>query len=279
MMEINKEIISAFIDGEILDENLRKDVLSKIESDRDFAIEFKIHSLVKNICREKIAFKRTPEKVKAKILKSIRPKQKIFSANSNFISDLFEKPAFSFATAFVVVLSIILIVFNRPGAIEQKDFAVEQLGSNNMFVQAGNNFQSIIEGKLAPQLTSKNPEEIKEFFSTSGVNYETQVPSFAEWNLLGAVVSEDKGEKFAHHVYTGKSGEIIYLFQVDEAYLYKHDIITLSDDLIEYLDDGNCYTNVSKGKSSLFTKVDNNIWAVVSNANVKDLENTFCNIN
>lgn len=278
MMEMTKDMITAFVDGEITDANLKQAIYSRIESDKDFAIEYKVQSLIKNLVKEKVVFQKTPIRVKAKILKSIGSQTNVQSEHKSFFSELFEKPAFSFATAFVVVLAIALILINRPADIENKNFAIEQLGNDNMFVQAQNNFNSIVQGKLAPQLASKSADEIKNFFSASGVKYSTFVPNILDWNLLGAVVSEDKGEKFAHHVYVDKEGKLAYLFQVDESYLYSHEIISLSDDLIKYLDDGNCYTSVTDNSVTLFTKVDNNICAVVSNANSKQVEELFCSL-
>ena len=278
MMEMTKDMITAFVDGEITDANLKQAIYSRIESDKDFAIEYKVQSLIKNLVKEKVVFQKTPTRVKAKILKSIGSQTNVQSEHKSFFSELFEKPAFSFATAFVVVLAIALILINRPADIENKNFAIEQLGNDNMFVQAQNNFNSIVQGKLAPQLASKSADEIKNFFSASGVKYSTSVPNILDWNLLGAVVSEDKGEKFAHHVYVDKEGKLAYLFQVDESYLYSHEIISLSDDLIKYLDDGNCYTSVTDNSVTLFTKVDNNICAVVSNANPKQVEELFCSL-
>lgn len=276
---MNNDLIAALVDNEIRDESQKKEILNLIGLDKSLAIDFKVQMLVKNLVREKIKFQRTPDFVRERILKSITPKEVIKKKKRFFLTDLFEKPAFTFATAVVVVLAIVLILFNRPGTIESKDFAIEQMGSDNMFVQAKNNFKSIVEGKLSPQLNSANPEEIKNFFASKGVKYSTLVPSFTEWNLLGAVVSEDKGEKFAHHVYAGKKGEIIYLFQIDESYIYSHKIVSLSDDLIKYLDDGNCYTTTSNGMVTLLTKADNNICAIVSNASLSDIENNFCNFN
>lgn len=278
MMEINKYMLTALVDGEVTDANVKQAIFSKIESDKDFAIDFKVQSLVKELVKEKVVFQKTPDRVKAKILKSIGSQTKIASARKSFFSELFEKPAFSFATAFVVVLAIVLIVINRPGAIDQKDFAIEQLGKENMFVQAQNNFSNILQGKLAPQFVSKSADEIKNFFSTNGVKYSTSVPNVLDWKLLGAVVSEDKGEKFAHHVYVDKAGKLAYLFQVDESYLNSHEIISLSDDLIKYLDEGNCYSSVTDSSVTLFTKVDHNICAVVSNANPKQVEEVFCSL-
>ncbi len=278
MMDMKLDMIDAYIDGEITDKSLEQEILSKINNDNNFAIEYRVHSLVKNLVKEKLVFKQTPAKVRAKILKSIGSTTKVPSQSNSFLSDIFEKPSFSFATAFVVILAIVLIIINRPGVIENKDFAIEQLGNDNMFVQAKNNFNSIITGKLTPQLTSKNADEIKNFFNNNGVKYSTLVPSFSDWVLVGAVVSEDNGEKFAHHVYADKNGKLAYLFQVDESYLYNHKIISLSDDLIKYLDDGNCYTYISDGSVTLFTKLDNNICAIVSNGNPKEVENTFCSL-
>jgi hypothetical protein len=278
MMEITKDMITALVDGEISDANTQQAILSKIDSDKDFAIDYKVQSIVKNLVKEKVVFQKTPNKVKAKILKSIGSQTKVDSENKAFFSGLFEKPAFSFATAFVVVLAIVLVIINRPEITERKDFAIEQLGSDNMFVQAQNNFNSILQGKLAPQLTSNSAEEIKKFFSTNGVKYSTLVPNVLDWNLLGAVVSEDKGEKFAHHVYVDKEGKLAYLFQVDESYLNNHQVISLSDDLIKYLDNGNCYSSITDSSVTLFTKIDNNICAVVSNANPKEIEKTFCSL-
>jgi hypothetical protein len=278
MMDIKLDMIDAYIDGEIKDELIKKEILTRINNDKDFEIEYRVHSFVKSLVKEKIVYQQTPDKVRAKILKSIGSTTKVDSEKKSFFADLFERPSFSFATALVVVLAIALIILNRPGIVEKKEFAVEQLGSKNMFVQAKNNFTAITTGKLVPQLTSKNADEIQSFFNEKGVKYSTLVPNVADWNLLGAVVSEDQGEKFAHHVYVSKEGKLAYLFQVDESYLYEHEIISLSEDLIKYLDGGNCYSYESEGSVTLFTKMDNNICAVVSNGNPKEIENLFCSL-
>jgi hypothetical protein len=267
------------VDGEVTDAIQKQEILSQIESDKDFAIEYKVQSLIKNLVKEKVVFQKTPEKLKAKILKSIGSDTKVISANNSFITNFFEKPAFSFATAFVVILAVVLIILNRPGIVEKKDFAIEQSGSDNMLVQARNNFNSFLEGRIVPQFTSTDPEQIQAYFNSNGVQYSTFVPTFANWELLGAVVSEDKDEKFAHHFYVGINGKMAYLFQVDESYLQNHEIIFLTDDLIKYLNAGNCYSSESNGSVTIFTKIDNNICSIVSNGNPKELEKIFCSFN
>jgi len=277
MSDFRKDMITALVDNEINDPMVKQDVLSRIESDTSLAIDYKAQLLIKNLVKEKVEWKKTPDKVKAKVFKKINSNAKV-NTSTSILSDLFERPAFSFATAFVVILALVLILLNRPEPTVEKDFAVEQFGDDNMFIQAKNNFNSIIEGKLAPQMTSENSGEIVKFFNDNGVKYSTSVPEKKNWKLLGAVVSEDKGEKFAHHVYVSKDGKLAYLFQVDESYLNNREIIKLSDDLIKYLDDGNCYTSKSEKSITLFTKIQNNICAIVSNADQKEVEKTFCSL-
>ena len=273
---MNKELITALVDGEIKEASLKSEVLQAINTDKSLAVDYKIQLLMKNLVREKVKFQKTPELIRNRILNSLNVEEK--TDRFSFLTNLFTKPAFTFATAIVVILAVILILFNRPGPVEIKDFAIEQKGNNNMFVQAKNNFQNIVDGKLAPQFTSSNPEAIKNYFESNGVKYPTLVPSFSDWKLVGAVISEDNGEKFAHHVYVDKNNHLIYLFQVAESYLYSHKRISLSNNLIKYLDEGNCYTTSDNGKVILLTKCDNNVFAVVSNADLSEIENHFSNL-
>ncbi len=146
-----------------------------------------------------------------------------------------------------------------------------------MFFQAVNNYASIINGKLAPQFLSDNSKEICNYFSTNGVKYSTIVPEFKEWKLLGAVISEDKGTKLAHHVYVGNNNQIIYVFQVDESYINR--LIELDPELLNYLDSGKCYSQVYNGNLVLFSKMGHNICAVIANNDFNYVKNNFCNLN
>ena len=279
MDEIRKDLTAALVDNELHDEGLKSQLVSRMETDADLKYDYKVQSLVKNLIREKVRFRETPEKVRQKVLKKIQPKEIRSRSNASFFSAMFSRPAISFATAVIIVIATVLIIINRPGIVEPIDFAIDQSGEDNMFVQARTNFQSILEGRLAPQLLSSNPDEIKNFFSSSGVKYSTAVPEIPDWGLVGAVVSEDRGEKFAHHVYANNEGELVYLFQVDESYLYTHEIIRISDDLLSYLEEGNCYTSQRDQFVTLMAKTDNNIYAVVSNASPDVISQSFCSLN
>lgn len=280
---MNNELITAYLDNEIRDESLKKEIKHLIDVDPDYKFEYQIQNLVKRIAQEKYKRQPAPEHLKRRILNQIASEITVQSPKESsakqvsFWAGLISKPAFSFATAIIIVISIILIIFNRTTQ-QPPVIAEDQLTPDNMFYQAENNFEAIIQGKLAPQIVADNPKEIQKYFESSGVRYSTLVPTFKEWKLLGAVVSEDKGEKFAHHVYAGEKGEIVYVFQVDESYLKSHDIISLNENLLEYLEQGNCYVKTENNKVVLFKKIDHNICAIVSNAPLQDVQNNFCSI-
>lgn len=275
---MNSELITALVDDEIESSEEKTELLEKIESDSDLKYDYMVQSFIKRIVREKVEFKTTPEPVKQKVLKKLQKEIPSGKKQRKPFTGFLSKPAFTFATAAVVVLALVLIILNRPAPVEPKNFALEQLGEDNMFVQAKNNFNSIIQGKLQPQITTSDADQIKNYFEEQGVKYSTVIPQFNELNLLGAVVSEDKGEKFAHHVYTDEQGKLVYLFQVEESYFETNEIIKLTDDLLAYLNEGNCFTSKENDYGILMTKSDDKIIAVVSNVSLSNLENKFCNL-
>ncbi len=148
MESISKDLTSALVDNELHDEALKNQLVSQMETDADLRYDYMVQSLVKKLIKEKVRFHKTPNKVNKKVLKKIQPKEIKSESGIPFFTGLFSRPAFSFSTAIIIVLAVVLIIMNRPGIVEPKDFAIEQLGEDNMFVQARNNFQNIIEGRL-----------------------------------------------------------------------------------------------------------------------------------
>lgn len=281
MNENKLHLITALVDGELKDSSREEELKSLIEEDFDLQFEFKVQQLVKSIVSERFAISPAPERITKKIIKKINPSEK---KSSSIIDKLVQlaspRPAIAFGSVIVIILAIILLLINLPTHVDAPvNLAEEQVGEENMYVQAKNNFRRILAGTLQPQLVTDKPEEIEKFFIDEGVRYKTLIPRFDKWNLVGAVVSVDQGEKFAHHVYADDAGRLVYLFQVDESYIDKHHILKLSDNLLKRLDEGHCFDAIDNDLSTLMTKVDNNIFAVVSNMPVTELEAAFCNLN
>ena len=280
-MKENRELyyIAALVDGEIKDSAEENKLRVKIENNPELQFEYNIQRSIKTLVSERLKLYPAPAKVRKKLERKISPEYKsgfVF----NFLPEIFvSRPLIVWGSSIVLVLAVILIILNRTPQSEYKNFVLEQSGSNNMFIQAGQNFEKILTGKLTPQIASDNPEKIKKFFTEQGVSYPTYIPEINGWKLIGAVVSEDHGKKFAHHVYSTENGKLVYLFQVDEEDIKKFKFLTLTKDLISYLDSGNCYESTENGRVTLMTKLNKNILAVVSNSSKDEIENNLCQIN
>ncbi len=270
------EFITAYVDGELHDDEKIK-IERLIKSDPAAKYEYNLQKLVKRLVKEKCSYKTVPGNVRAKIIHAIEPENER-KIEESILTKIFARPFIAFGTAAIIIFAAILLLINRPAKTNLTDFRIEQRGSQNMFVQAENNFQSLVAGKLVPQIISSNPEEIKEFFKENGVRYNTVIPRFKQWKLLGGVVSVDNGEKFAHHVYAAPNGKLVYVFQVNEDYIKHHINLYLSEDLINYVDEGNCYQTKHNGTVAVITKVSDNILAVVSNLKPAEVYQQFCSI-
>ncbi len=279
-MKENRDLyyIAALVDGEIKDPSEEKKLRYEIENNPDLKFEYFVQSFIKNLVSERMKISPVPVKVRKRLERKISPGRK-----SNLISRIlpeiyFTKPMIAWGSTIILIVAILLIIFSRPPSPEYKNFAGEQRGSTNMYIQARQNFENILAGKLSPQFTSADPDKIKDFFTEQGVAYPTYVPAIKDWKLVGAVVSVDHGKKFAHHVYSTADGKLVYLFQVDVSEIKNKDFLTLTDDLITYLNSGNCYEYTEGKLVTLLTMVKGNILAVVSNSTPDEVENNLCQL-
>jgi hypothetical protein len=270
--------LTALIDGELTDASKEAEVKRMIEYDPELKREYEILSYTKSLVKQKCTFHSTPEKLKQRIAKKIKSVENPLPQPFKVFHDIFSKPAFAISGALALILIVLILVLNKSSQMEIPNLADEQYGPGNMFVQASSNFNSILTGKLVPQIVTDDADNIKQFFTANGVKYSTQIPKCERWKILGAVVSEAGGEKFAHHVYSNQEGKLVYLFQVCESYFNKSEVIKLSEDMLKYLDAGNCYFSINGNCITLMKKMDNNICAIVSNASKTEIENLFCSL-
>lgn len=274
--KFNIDLLAALIDGEIEDPKIKSELESFITSDTEAATEFKIQSLIKNLVRRNTGVVSASPKLRRRVQKKLMAEVELPDATVTL------KPItqqyISYATVAVIVLALILIVFNRPPLSDDYNFAVEQTGADNMFIQAQFNFQALLNDQLKTQFKSDSPEMIKNYFEKSGVKYSTIIPLLDQMSLSGAFVSDEFGDKFAHHTYSTPEGKLVYLYQVNEQTLHSGTKIKLTKGLIKYIDDGGCYVYSQGQTSTLIVKVKDNIFSVVSNLPRIELKETFCNI-
>lgn len=255
--------ITALADGEISDPKEADKLRSKISSDAELAVEYEVQRTVKKIVRNKCAFHACPEHLKNQILQEIRKK-----GGKSETTIFFPRFTVGIAAAAVILLGMFIL----NGIVSSPNLIAEQSGSDNMIVQAVSNFSSIKAGKLTPQIVTADASKIQAFFNERGVQYATAIPTVRGCSLLGGVVSDDKGEKLAHHVYADPEGKLIYVFQADEAHFLLKKTLALSDDLWEKLESEKAYFAERDNFSLAVFRNGKNISTIVSDQNLATLK-------
>ena len=170
---IHFDEISSLIDGEITEIKKKEEITEKINSDTKLKFEFLTLKLLKKTLRDKVSPAELSVKQKDELLQKIgiRPKRSNQLSKLSFIQS---KRFIAYSTFAVVFLAVALLILNGPPLNTVKNTAPEKSQSQNMFIQAVNNFQNIVSGKMSIQMYSNNPKELQEFFKANGVSYSTR---------------------------------------------------------------------------------------------------------
>ncbi len=269
----NKELITAYLDNELKSQEELNSYKMQINDDPSLQFDLKAESLTKELLKKKVTRKPTPNGIKNNILNKLSKENNSLVGNSSLVSKIYSKKFISYSTMGIILLAVLLLLLNRP---DQTNINIsEQTGNNNMLVLAGSYFENFINGNNKIQFISDNPEEIRNFFLSQGVKYITFIPSYENYSLTGASVTEHNGVKLAHHVYSSKSGKFIYIFQVHESYFKGDSIIRLSNDLQEFLKSGKCYKIKQKNYTTILKRRNENVLALVSNLPDSEIPENF----
>jgi hypothetical protein len=267
------EQVTALVDNEIKDQVELKEIRQKIEQNEAYKAEFLVQSHIKSTLRNRLGSVETPPYLKERIISQILQeipvrKEKVKKEKRSWLFS----PRFAFASAAAVIILAIIFFFKSD---DNNSIASQQNGFNNMFVQAKRNFQSIVDGKLQLEAAGSNTDALRQFFKDKGVKFRPMVPKAKQWDLIGAIVSDDNGEKLPHNFYRGKDGKLAYLYQANEECLKKKKVVTLSNDLLKMLDAGKSYKYKDGDRNYLVWKEDGKICVLVSNETMDKLESNF----
>ncbi|MCH7973527.1 MAG: hypothetical protein IIA48_02190 [Bacteroidetes bacterium] len=262
--DIHCDEISSLIDGEITEAKKKEEITKKINNDIKLKFEFLTLKLLKKTIKDKVSPAELSVKQKDELLQKIIFKQNRFTFLGK-LSFIQSKRFITYSTIVVVFLAFALLIFNGPRLNTDTNIVLEGSLSQNMFIQAVDNFQNIISGKMPIQMYSNNPKELQEFFKTNGVTYPTKIALLENSDLVGGFVSKYNGVIFAHHIYKDKNGNFLYMFQVDQKYFKENPKIFITNDLYQYLQNGNQYRLYLGNLLTIMTKVRNNICALISN--------------
>jgi hypothetical protein len=268
-----KELITAYLDNEIKSQEELSNFKTEIEKDPTLDFDLKTESLTKRLVNRKGIVKGTPDRIKKDILEKLSKERVIPAKKSSLASRIYSQRFIAYSTAGIILLALVLLLINRPDLTSNN--ISEQTGKNNMIVLAQSYFADFLNGNNKIQFTSDNPEDIKNFFQSQGVKYVTIIPTYNNYSLAGASVYEHHGEIFAHHIYTAKNGKFIYVFQVHEDYFKGDSIIHLTEDLLNYLRNGNKYVSRQNNFVTVLKKQNDNVLALITNCADEELPDSF----
>jgi RNA polymerase sigma-70 factor, ECF subfamily len=245
----DKKFITTLIDennsDEINDKN-RKYLKQEIESQR----------FIKQTIDENLKIEPLRSVIKFKITKRYAPELKDELRNE---VSLEKRGLVVGATVVMIVLIAVLIVFFKPAVVNPGEFAEQQSGEDNIFIQLQNNYSLFNQELFNRSLILSDAESLKTFLSSSGSGIETILISLPGWNFKGFVLTEFKGHKLVNLFYENRNGKILYAYVVPLNLIEELHIIKLTRDLLEYLESGNCYSSRKANTVYLLKRSENEI--------------------
>lgn len=273
-MEIIEEITS-YIDNEIKDISVVRRIKKLIEENSSVRAEYLQQTAVKNLLHKRFSATKAPEylvnNIRNQIFQPIPSKEKYDFFQ--FIQYFF-KAKYAFALLVIVSFFMMVSIPFIP-KLSPESLLSQQKGDNNMLIQTHSNFHKIVDGELKIQYTTSNSKSIANFFETNGVSYSTIIPECPSWKVAGAIISETDGEKLAHTIFRNDKNEILYLYQANESLIKQKLLVNISDDLLQYINDGKLLKVNDRDCQIIMMKYKNNIIAIASNAITSNLENSF----
>jgi anti-sigma factor RsiW len=203
------ELIPAAVDGELPTE-LRAQFDEHLKACSACCDEFELERMTKHFVRKVLPPARGSETLKTRVLQQLAQEN---SRNFSTASLLVSKRR-SFSPAFMVTAGTMgAIIFLLFFITQSKSHHVHtQPQDGNIIHQTYNNFDSVLEKKVAPQVSSDDPVIVQSYFQ-SMVNFPVKVMKMKHCKLLGGRCSEYANERIAHLLYQNKN-DVIYVYQI-----------------------------------------------------------------
>lgn len=267
------ELITALVDNELTEAEDKVPLLSFIKDNPQYSYNYQIQLLTKNLVIKHKNFVPAPEKLKRKINRKIKPGLPVYQKIFGNLVDL-NPPVYAYAAVAIILVGSLFwfttFMSSNHSNIEKR---------NNFFLAAQNNFYSILDGKINPDIITSQPETLKTFFIKHGIEYNTQIPCFKDWTLLGGVVSTSNGEKYAHMLYSNKEGKFIYVFQVCEHYLNNSNSLFVTEELKQSIQKAKYFCEKNEKATTYLTKHEGNLFAIVTNDGKHNADNLLAELN
>ncbi len=144
-----------------------------------------------------------------------------------------------------------MIIFSSPDQLSTQELANQQKGKNNVFLLLKENYSRYKQGEFDKKIILDNSENIS---LNSG---------FSGWNLASAFSLNFNDVAIPHFIYSDQDNETIFAAKFPFKTENGEGEFSLSDDLIKYLKDRNCFSVRQDGIIYLLRLYENHIGGFV----------------
>jgi len=284
-----EEYLAAMADGEYIDPKVKQELESRLESDPELSAALHIQTAMKNMLHHKheALHIQAPMDLRTSIMqgisleqnnaprqvKSLSLMESFWNALDPIVSAL--SPTFAIPAIFAICMAGYM--YMSDGAQSETEsipnpsmLKVVHTGTNNICTQAYSSYHAYESGVLQPQMLTSSQDRLSQFFAEHGVTYPVHYPKI-DAELIGGVVSQEKGTKFAHFIY--KVGEhIIYAYEVPQG-LVDNQTLSVNPRAMEIVNKADWYWEQENGASNTMVlwKLGPNLCVMVSDLRTEQL--------
>ena len=284
-----EEYLASLADGEHIDNAIKQELQSRLENDPELSAALYIQTAMKSVLHSKqeALHIHAPADLRASIMNGIKaehspaiPVESGYSFIESFWNALDPiigvlSPKFAIPLSLVIALGGYLFVSDtsltsQKVVMNNGDFSVMHTGANNICKDAYSTFHAFADGNLTMQKISGDKQTLSAFFANNGVKYPVHFPNI-DAELIGGVVSQEKGIKFAQFFY--KVGDhIIYAYEVPEG-LVDNQTLSVNPRAMEIVKKADWYWEQENGASNTMVlwRLGNNLCVMVSDLKTEQL--------
>lgn len=224
------EYITSYIDGEINDPSLEKEINDILSKDDTLLKKYLSETLTKKLIRSRLQPQEVPDNVSARIMNSIdnlitssinsgaRPQTHPVSESRSFTEYMkriitasvrigrIPVPRYAFGIVIVMLIIAVGLLVNKKSRGQLNPYIANGT-EKSIMVQAVNNFHKFLNGEMKPQVSSNSENDVKKYLKDN-LDYEVYVPCVENCEVIGAICDEYNGQKRAHILY--RTGDDVF---------------------------------------------------------------------
>jgi len=174
------------------------------------------------------------------------------------------------------ILIAILIIGSIQPTLSPQGIAAELFGEDNILIQLKNNHSLFSENKFTRDMVFGNEEYLSNYFESSGFENKPVFFSYKSWKIESGFTTDFNGEKLANYFYKNADNKYFYIYQVPLSLVEEKKVLNLSENLLDLLNSGKCFSNRKGETVYILKKSGENIFGYAINRQNRDLMLEIC---